>query len=54
MTQAVQTLDHHYYLTKLLGYGYNIVYRSDKENMVADALSRLQQLPQFFSRHYHF
>lgn len=39
MNQVVQTLDQHCYLTKLLGYDYNISYKHDKTNKLADTLS---------------
>lgn len=36
----IQTQDQQFYLTKLLGFGYEIVYRTRKSNGVADTLSR--------------
>jgi len=42
MNQAVQTLEQHRYLARLLGFDYTIQYRSGKTNVVADALSRVQ------------
>lgn len=42
MTRVVQTPDQHYYLLKLLSYNCDIMYRSFKENRVANALSRLE------------
>lgn len=49
MTQVVRTPDQHCYLTELLGYDYDIIYRSGKENRVAYGLSLLEQPPQLFS-----
>ena len=40
MTQAVQTLEQHRYLARLLGFDYTIQYRSGHSNTVADNLSR--------------
>ena len=40
MNQAVQTLEQHKYLARLLGFDYVIQYRAGKSNVVADALSR--------------
>lgn len=40
MSQVVQTQEQQFYLTKLLGYDYDIVYRTWSSNGVADALSR--------------
>jgi hypothetical protein len=42
MTQVIQTPEQQFYLAKLLGYCYEIVYKPDTHNRVADALSRLQ------------
>lgn len=39
MTQVAQTQEQQFYLTKLLGYDYVIVYRTWISNGVADALS---------------
>lgn len=41
MTQVVQTPEQQFYLSKLLGYFYDIVYKSGTQNRVADALSRV-------------
>nr|GEY31776.1 Ty3/gypsy retrotransposon protein [Tanacetum cinerariifolium] len=41
LTQRVQTQDQHKWITKLLGYDFEIHYKSGKENRVADALSRV-------------
>ncbi|XP_020997135.1 uncharacterized protein LOC110280433 [Arachis duranensis] len=40
MNQVVLTLDQQFYLTKLLGYDFEVVFRSGKTNHAADALSR--------------
>jgi len=39
MTQIVQTPEQQFYLAKLLGYSYEIVYKPGAQNHVADALS---------------
>ena len=41
MTQAVQTPERHRYLIRLLGFEYTIQYCPERENRVADALSRV-------------
>lgn len=41
MTQAVQTLEEHRYLIRLLGFEYTIQYQPGHENGVANALSRV-------------
>ncbi|KAF7833242.1 Transposon Ty3-G Gag-Pol polyprotein [Senna tora] len=43
MHQVVQTSEQQFYLSKLLGFDYEIVYRSGKTNMAADALSRVNE-----------
>jgi len=43
MTQIIQTPEQHYYLSKLLGFDYNIQYKTVATNKVADALSRIPQ-----------
>lgn len=40
MSQVIQTQEQQFYLTKLLGYDYEILYRPGRANGVADALSR--------------
>ncbi|GAU31589.1 hypothetical protein TSUD_54120 [Trifolium subterraneum] len=39
MTQVIQTPEQQFYLAKLLGYSYEIVYKPGPQNRVADALS---------------
>ncbi|GJU03262.1 ty3-gypsy retrotransposon protein [Tanacetum coccineum] len=41
LTQRVQTPDQHKWITKLLGYDFEIHYKPGKDNRVADALSRV-------------
>ena len=41
MTQIIQTPEQHYYLSKLLGFDYNIQYKAGATNKVADALSQI-------------
>ena len=43
MDQVIQTPEQHQYLSKLLGFNYTIVYKSRKENVVDDALSRIDE-----------
>lgn len=40
LNQVIQTSDQQYFLCKLLGYSYTIVYKRGRENLAADALSR--------------
>lgn len=43
MSQVIQTQEQQFYLTKLLGFQYEILYRPGKCNQVADALSRQEE-----------
>ncbi|KAH1088132.1 hypothetical protein GYH30_019263 [Glycine max] len=43
LTQVIQTPEQHMYLARLLGYDYEIQYRSGSHNQAADALSRLPE-----------
>lgn len=43
MTHIIQTLGQQFYLAKLLGYSYEIVYEHGAQNRVADALSRIHE-----------
>lgn len=45
MNQVIQTTSQQYYLSKLLSYSYIIVHKPGKPNLVADALSRRDPLP---------
>jgi hypothetical protein len=44
MTQVIQTPEQQFYLTKLLGYSYEIIYKPGPQNRGADALSRVHCL----------
>jgi hypothetical protein len=44
MTQIIQTPEQQFYLAKLLGYSYEIVYKPGAQNKVVDALSRIHCL----------
>lgn len=44
MTQVVLTPEQQFYLTKLLGFQYEILYRPGKCNLVVDALSRQEEI----------
>ncbi|PNY17392.1 Ty3/gypsy retrotransposon protein [Trifolium pratense] len=44
MTQVIQTPEQQFYLAKLLGYSYEIMYKPGPQNRVADALSRVHCL----------
>lgn len=43
MTQVIQTSEQQYYLAKLLGYIYEIVFKPSSANRVADTLSRVHE-----------
>ena len=43
MTQAIQTPEQHRYLVRLLGFDYTIQYRAGRNNVVADALSHVNE-----------
>jgi hypothetical protein len=45
MAQIIQTPEQQFYLAKLLGYSYEIVYKPGAHNRVADALSRVHEVP---------
>jgi hypothetical protein len=41
MTQVIQTPEQQFYLAKLLGYSYDILYKPGAHNRIADALSHI-------------
>jgi len=43
MSQTVQTPEQHRYLARLLGYDFMIQYRAGRANVVADALSQIEE-----------
>lgn len=45
LTQVIQTPEQQFYLSKLLGYHYEIQYKPGKSNIVANALSRCHETP---------
>lgn len=45
LTQVIQTPEQSFYLSKLLGYHYDIQYKPKRTNSVADALSRCYEPP---------
>jgi len=51
MTQSIHTLEQQKWLSKLMGYNYQILYTPGKENTVADALSRTSDKANLVSFH---
>lgn len=51
LKQRTVSEDHQKWLSKLMGYNFDIVYRPGKENGVADALSRRVEVPVMASLH---
>lgn len=45
MTQAIHTPKQQKWLTKLIGYNFEIIYKPGKENIVVNVLSRVQEAP---------
>jgi hypothetical protein len=45
MTQIIQTPEQQFYLVKILGYSYEILYKPGAQNRVVDALSRIHENP---------
>lgn len=43
LTQVIQTPEQHMYMARLMGYDYDIQYRSGSHNQAADALSRMSE-----------
>lgn len=48
MNQVVQTSAQHYYLSKLMGFDYIILYKPSRTDKVVDAL--LKRTPHFFHK----
>lgn len=43
----IQTPEQQFYISKLMGFQYEILYRSGRNNQVADALSRQEEMSLF-------